>query len=33
MVRLGKTGLSEGALSETAMRDGLDKMIRTGRFT
>jgi exopolyphosphatase / guanosine-5'-triphosphate,3'-diphosphate pyrophosphatase len=26
MVRLGKTGLSEGALSETAMRDGLEAL-------
>lgn len=28
MVRLGKTGLSEGALSETAMRDGLEALAK-----
>ena len=28
MVRLGKTGLSEGALSEAAMRDGLEALMK-----
>src|SRR5437763_4233994 len=28
MVRLGKTGLGEGALSESAMRDGLEALVK-----